>query len=71
MRRGSVSVSRTGARSFAGQNERRDTVPIGSVEVSGHFTPGALFKLALAGCADMISDRMIVPQRGEDFVEVI
>ncbi|TFB65703.1 OsmC family protein [Cryobacterium sp. Hz9] len=68
---GSVSVSHTGARSFAGQNERGDTVRIGSVEVPEHFTPGALFKLALAGCAGMSSDRVIARRLGENFAEMI
>ena len=68
---GSVSVTRTGARSFAGQNERGDTVRIGPAEVPGHFTPGELFKLALAGCAGMSSDRVIARRLGKDFEETI
>ena len=41
--RGSVSVTRTGARSFAGQNERGDTVRIGPVEAPGYLTPPASY----------------------------
>jgi uncharacterized OsmC-like protein len=68
---GSVSVTRTGARSFRGHNERGDTVRIGPAEMPGHFTPGELFKLALAGCAGMSSDGVIARRLGEDFEETI
>ena len=49
---GSVSVTRTGTRTYEGLNERGATVRIGGPELEGeHFTPGELLKLALIGCA--------------------
>lgn len=63
---GSVSVARTGTRTFLGRNERGDQVRIGSADVRGHFTPGELFKLALASCAGMSSDRVISRRLGDD-----
>ena len=64
---GSVSVTRTGPRTYEGMNERGSTVPIGPVEAEGHFTPGELLKLALAGCAGMSADRVAARRLGEDF----
>ena len=49
---GSVSVTRTGGRTYEGLNERGATVRIGGSELEGeHFTPGELLKIALIGCA--------------------
>ncbi|AWB96209.1 hypothetical protein DCE93_11560 [Agromyces badenianii] len=67
IRPGSVSVTRTGSRTYEGLNERGSTVLIGPEEVEGHFTPGELLKLALAGCAGMSADRVAARQLGEDF----
>ena len=69
--RGSVSVTRTGTRTFDGSNERGDTLKIGPADAPGHFTPGELLKLALAGCAGMSSDRVIARRLGEEFEETI
>ncbi|GAA2044988.1 OsmC family protein [Agromyces tropicus] len=64
--RGSVSVTRTGARTYEGLNERGSTVLIGPVDAPGHFTPGELFKLALAGCAGMSADSVAARRLGDD-----
>ena len=55
---GSVSVTRTGSRTYEGMNERGSTVRIGPADAEGHFTPGELLKLALVGCTGMSSDRV-------------
>lgn len=68
---GSVSVTRTGARSFEGLNERGSTVRIGTTEADGHFTPGELMKLALIACAGMSSDRVVARRLGDDFALTI
>lgn len=68
---GSVSVTRTGTRTYEGMNERGSTVRIGPVEAEGHFTPGELLKLALAGCAGMSSDRVAARRLGEDYAITI
>lgn len=64
---GSVSVTRTGDRTYHGMNERGDGVLIGPPEAPGHFTPGELLKLALAGCAGMSSDRVTARRLGPDY----
>ncbi|SIN93390.1 OsmC family protein [Agromyces cerinus] len=68
---GSVSVSRTGERTFEGVNERGSTVRIGPAEAEGHFTPGELLKLALAGCAGMSADRVVARRLGDDFAMTV
>ncbi|MBM7829600.1 putative OsmC-like protein [Agromyces cerinus] len=68
---GSVSVTRTGPRTFEGMNERGSTVRIGPEEAEGHFTPGELLKLALAGCAGMSADRVTARRLGEDFAMTV
>jgi uncharacterized OsmC-like protein len=64
---GSVSVTRTGSRTYEGMNERGSTVSIGPVEAEGHFTPGELLKLALVGCAGMSADKVVARRLGDDF----
>lgn len=64
---GSVSATRTGTRTYIARNERGSEVRVGPVEAEGHFTPGELFKIALAGCAGMSADRVIGRRLGEDF----
>ncbi|MFC5790381.1 hypothetical protein EDM22_12720 [Agromyces tardus] len=64
---GSVSVTRTGTRTYEGLNERGSTVLIGPVEAEGHFTPGELLKLALVACAGMSADRVAARRLGDDF----
>jgi uncharacterized OsmC-like protein len=68
---GSVSVARTGTRTFEGMNERGSTVRIGPADAEGTFTPGELFKLALIGCAGMSSDRVAARRLGDDFAVTI
>ena len=68
---GSVSVRRTGPRTYEGSNQRGDRVLIGPTDAPGHFTPGELLKLALAGCAGMSSDRVIARRLGDDFESTI
>ena len=68
---GSVSVTRTGERTFEGMNERGSTVRIGPAEADGHFTPGELLKLALAGCAGMSADRVAARRLGDDFAMTV
>lgn len=68
---GSVSARRTGTRTYEGSNERGVTVQIGPADAAGHFTPGELFKLALAGCAGMSTDRVISRRLGEDYEAVV
>lgn len=68
---GSVSVTRTGTRTYEGMNERGSTVRIGPVDAEGHFTPGELLKLALVGCAGMSSDRVAARRLGEDYAITI
>ena len=64
---GSVSATRTGPRSYIGRNARGSEVLIGPAELPGHFTPGELLKLALAGCAGMSSDRVTARRLGDDY----
>ena len=64
---GSVSARRTGTRTYEGSNERGDVVLIGPADAPGHFTPGELLKLALAGCAGMSSDHTIARRLGDDY----
>ena len=64
---GSVSVARTGSRTYEGMNERGSTMLIGPREAEGHFTPGELLKLALAGCAGMSADGVAAVRLGDDF----
>ncbi|MWB99193.1 OsmC family protein [Agromyces seonyuensis] len=63
---GSVSVARTGERTFEGRNESGTSILIGPAGTPGHFSPGELLKLALAGCAGMSADRGIARRLGED-----
>ncbi len=63
---GSVSAARTGTRTYLGRNDRGDEVRIGPADVRGHFTPGELFKLALAGCSGMSADRVLARRLGDD-----
>ncbi|MBB2996812.1 OsmC family protein [Paeniglutamicibacter cryotolerans] len=67
----SVSATRTGARTYIGRNARGSQVLIGPTDAPGHFTPGELLKLALAGCAGMSSDRVTARRLGEDFASTI
>lgn len=69
--RGSVSATRTGARTYLGRNDRGSEVLIGPAGADGHFTPGELLKLALAGCAGMSSDRVISRRLGEDYAATV
>jgi uncharacterized OsmC-like protein len=62
-----VSATRTGARSYIGRNARGSEVLIGPAELAGHFTPGELLKLALAGCAGMSSDRVTARRLGDEY----
>ncbi len=68
---GSVSVSRTGPRTYLGRTERGDSVLIGPADAPGHITPGELLKLALAGCAGMSSDRVLARRLGDDYEATI
>lgn len=61
-----MSAARTGTRTYLGRNERGDEVRIGPADVPGHFTPGELLKLALAGCAGMSADRVVARRLGGD-----
>jgi uncharacterized OsmC-like protein len=44
---------------------------IGPADAPGHFTPGELLKLALAGCAGMSSDRVIARRLGDDYAATV
>ena len=68
---GSVSVTRTGPRTYEGLNERGSTVRIGPADAPGTFTPGELLKLALIGCAGMSSDQVAARRLGDDFAVTI
>lgn len=69
---GSVSVTRTGTRTYEGLNERGATVRIGGSELEGeHFTPGELLKIALIGCAGLSSDTVTARRLGEDYAITI
>ncbi len=68
---GSVSVTRTGRRTYEGLNERGSTVRIGPADVPGTFTPGELLKLALIGCAGMSSDRIAARRLGDEYAITI
>ena len=68
---GSVSVTRTGTRTYEGMNERGSTVLIGPREAEGHFTPGELLKLALVGCAGMSADKVAARRLGDDFAMTV
>ncbi|WP_104474255.1 OsmC family protein [Microterricola pindariensis] len=67
----SVSATRTGTRRYIGRNARGSEVLIGPVDAPGHFTPGELLKLALAGCAGMSSDRATARRLGDDFASTV
>lgn len=70
--RGSVSVTRTGPRTYEGLNERGATVRIGGDELEGeHFSPGELLKLALIGCAGLSTDRVAARRLGDDYAITI
>ncbi|MBY5163248.1 OsmC family protein [Nitriliruptoria bacterium AS10] len=64
-----MSAARTGTRTYLGRNDRGDEVRIGPADAPGHFTPGELLKLALAGCSGMSADRALSRRLGDD-VEV-
>lgn len=68
---GSVSVVRTGPRTYEGLNERGTTLRIGPADVDGCFTPGELLKLALIACAGMSADRVAARRLGDDFAMTI
>ena len=69
---GSVSVTRTGGRTYEGLNERGATVRIGGSELEGeHFTPGELLKIALIGCAGLSTDRVAARRLGDDYAITI
>ena len=69
---GSVSVTRTGSRTYEGLNERGATVSIGGSELEGeHFTPGELLKIALIGCAGLSTDRVAARRLGDDYAITI
>lgn len=68
---GSVSVVRTGSRTYEGLNERGSTVRIGPADAEDCFTPGELLKLALIGCAGMSADRVAARRLGDDFAMTI
>jgi uncharacterized OsmC-like protein len=69
---GSVSVTRTGSRTYEGLNERGATVRIGGSELEGeHFTPGELLKIALIGCAGLSTDRVAARRLGDDYAITI
>lgn len=69
---GSVSVTRTGPRSYEGMNERGATVRIAGDELEGeHFSPGELLKLALIGCAGLSTDRVAARRLGDDYAITI
>jgi len=68
---GSVSVARTGPRTYEGMNKRGSTVRIGPADVEGTFTPGELLKLALIGCAGMSADRVAARRLGDDFAMTV
>ncbi|MCD2441647.1 OsmC family protein [Agromyces sp. SYSU K20354] len=69
---GSVSVTRTGSRSYEGLNERGATVRIGGSELEGeHFTPGELLKIALIGCAGLSTDRVAARRLGDEYAITI
>ena len=64
---GSVSVARTGTRTYQGLNESGEIVLVGPAGTPGHFSPGELLKIALAACAGMSSDRVISRRLGDDY----
>lgn len=66
---GSVSVTRTGKRTFRGRNETGVELLVGPVGEPGHFSPGELLKLALAGCTGLSADQALRRRLGDD-VEV-
>lgn len=68
---GSVSATRTGTRTFEGRNARGATVKIGPADAPGHFTPGELLKIALAGCVGMSADTVIARRLGDEFESVV
>lgn len=68
---GSVSVVRTGPRTYEGMNERGSTVRIGPADAEDCFTPGELLKLALIGCAGMSADRVTARRLGDGFAMTI
>ncbi|GAA1766590.1 OsmC family protein [Agromyces humatus] len=69
---GSVSVTRTGSRTYEGLNERGATVRIGGSELEGeHFTPGELLKIALIGCAGLSTDRVAARRLGDEYAITI
>ena len=58
-------ASRKGTRQYLGENERGAKVEIGMGQ--GQFTPGELFKLALATCQTLSADHTLASKLGQDF----
>ena len=60
-------VERTGTRRYTGRSSRGAEVLIGSESVEGVFSPGELFKIALAACTGMSSDVPLSRRLGDDY----
>lgn len=62
-------MERTGTRQYVARNAKGAEVRVG--DGPGHFTPGDLIKLAIAGCNAMSSDVRLAGALGENFAQYI
>ncbi|SDK15925.1 Uncharacterized OsmC-related protein [Actinopolyspora mzabensis] len=61
-----VEVTRTGASRFTASNDRGGTVEIAAGGMPDAFTPGELLLAAIAGCAQLTGQNLLVRRLGED-----
>lgn len=61
-----LEVERTGEHRFTGRNERGAEVPIGRKGTEGAFSPGELLQIAVAGCATVTAESLILRRLGAD-----
>ncbi|MDC4233878.1 OsmC family protein [Actinomyces sp. B33] len=62
-------LERTATRQYIARNAKGAEVLVG--DGPGHFTPGDLIKLAIAGCNAMSSDKRLADRLGDDFEQYI
>ncbi|GAA0515137.1 OsmC family protein [Saccharopolyspora thermophila] len=61
-----VETTRTGQHTFTATNPRGAQVTIGRDGAPGAFTPGELLLAAIAGCAALTGENLLVRRIGED-----
>ncbi|ASU79368.1 osmotically inducible protein OsmC [Actinopolyspora erythraea] len=61
-----VEVTRTGASTFTASNDRGGSVEIAAAGMPDAFTPGELLLAAIAGCAQLTGQNLLVRRLGEE-----